>query len=117
MAYTIAKIPDGDVSLGNLSGEFVDLQPSSSDYVTGGYPINSQEAVLNNPSLTANCDLYKIVTVLPAGNQGGYVPVWNSATGKLQIFDTGSGANAALAEKANGSDLFFTTFRLLLVGN
>ena len=117
MAYTITKIPDGDCNLGNLNGEFVNLQPSSSDYATGGYAINSQEAVLNNSALTANCDLYKIVTVLPAGGQGGYVPVWNPTTGKLQIFDTGSASGAALSEKANGSDLSAYTFLLLLVGN
>jgi hypothetical protein len=117
MAYTITKIPDGDVSLGNLSGEFVDLQPASADYATGGYAINSQEAVLNNPSLTANCDLYKIVAVLPAGNQGGYVPVWNSATGKLQIFDTGAASGNPLAQAAANTDLSAFTFRLLLIGN
>jgi hypothetical protein len=116
MAYTITKIPDGDCNLGNLNGEFVNLQPSSSDYATGGYAINSQEAVLNNSALTANCDLYKIITVLPAGGQGGLNPKWNPTTGKLQIWETGS-ENSPEAEFANGGDLSAYTFLLLLVGN
>ena len=43
MAYTITKIPDGDCNLGNLNGEFVNLQPSSSDYATGGYAITRRK--------------------------------------------------------------------------
>ena len=116
MSYTITKISDGDCNLGNLNGEFVNLQPSSSDYATGGYAINSQEAVLNNSALTANCDLYKIITVLPAANQGGYAPVWNASTGKLQIFQGASGLGPDTEVPAN-TDLSAYTFLLLLVGN
>lgn len=115
MAYTITKQADGDCSLGNLSGEFVALQPSTSDYATGGYAINSQEAVLNNSALTANCDLYKIITVLPTGGQGGYNPKWNPTTGKLQMWQTAT-ANAAEGEVPANTDLSALTFQLLLVG-
>ena len=116
MAYTITKIPDGDCNLGNLNGEFVNLQPSSSDYATGGYAINSQEAVLNNSALTANCDLYKIITVQPAGGQGGYNPKWNPVTGKLQIWQSGTATNPESEVPVN-TDLSAYTFLLLLIGN
>ena len=48
MSYVITKLPDGDVSLGNLNGEFVSLSDSISDYATGGYAIISGETANTN---------------------------------------------------------------------
>ena len=119
MAYTITRIPDGNLSLGNLNGELVNLQPAASDYPTGGYAITSQEDVLNDSSLTANTSLYKILTALPAGGQGGYSPRWNPTTQKLQVFVVDAAAVATqypLLEATAGTDLSAYLFQLLLIG-
>lgn len=111
MSYVITKQPDGDVNLGNLAGEYCSLSDSLSDYATGGYALISGEVANNNntPNLI-NVDLWRILTVIPAGGQNGYQPVWNPTTQKLQMF------SAAGVEVANGADLSPYTFYLLLVG-
>jgi hypothetical protein len=111
MAYTITKNPDGDVSLGSWNGESVTLQPSSSDYSNNGYAIVDQNQVVNNPALQANCDMYRILAVIPIGGQGGYSPVWNPVTKKLQIF-----AGGTTTQVATGTDLSAYAFQLLLAG-
>ena len=112
MSYVITKLPDGDVSLGNLNGEFVSLSDSISDYATGGYAIIGGEAAnTNNTPNLINCDLWRILTVIPAGGQNGYQPVWNPTTQRLQMFSSPG------AETANGTDLSPYSFTLLLVGN
>jgi hypothetical protein len=110
MAYVITKQPDGDVSLGNLNGEIVSLSDSISDYATGGYAITGGEAYNANSSLTINCDLWRILTVLPVSGQNGYQPVWNSTTQKLQMY------SSANTEVTNGTDLSGFVFYLLLIG-
>ena len=118
MPYTITKNPDGDVSFGNLNGEIVTLQPANSDYPKGGYPIISQDAAnMQTPPApnTVNCDLWKIVTALPIGGQGGYQPVWNPATQKLQIFQDSS-AQGPGGEVTTGTQLAAYAFQLLLLG-
>lgn len=117
MAYSITKQPDGDVSLGSMNGEFVTLQPSSSDYSTGGYLIVDGISVVNNPALQnlANVDLYKVLAALPVGGQGGYVPVLNPVTKKVQMFRQ-SAASSALTEVPAATDLSAQAFSLLLIG-
>jgi hypothetical protein len=110
MSYAIVKQPDGDVSLGNLNGEYVCLSDSISDYATGGYAIVDGEQFNANSALTINCDLWRILTALPAGGQNGYQPVWNPTTKKLQMF------TSANTEVSNGTDLSPYSFYLLLVG-
>ena len=111
MAYVITKQPDGDVSLGNLNGEFVSLSDSVSDYATGGYAIVSGEtANTNNTPNLINCDLWRILTVIPTSGQNGYMPVWNPATQKLQMYSSPN------TEVSNGTDLSALLFNLLLVG-
>lgn len=111
MAVTITKLPDGDVSLGSLNGELISLSDSVSDYATGGYSIVGGEAYNANSSLTINCDLWRILTVVPVGGQGGYSPVWNSTTQKVQIFP-----NNSLTEATANTDLSAYTFNLLILG-
>lgn len=113
MSYVITKQPDGDVSLGSLNGELVSLSDSISDYATGGYAIIGGETANSNstPNLI-NCDLWRILTVVPVGGQGGYSPVWNAATQKLQMFP-----NNSLSEASVGTDLSGYVFNLLLIGN
>lgn len=116
MAYVITKQPDGDVSLGNLNGEFVTLTDSISDYATGGYPIVSGEtANTNNTPNLINCDLWRVLMVIPQSGQGGYTPVWNLATQKLQIYQNGA-VNSPGVEVPNQTDFSAYSFNLLLVG-
>lgn len=115
MAYTVTKNPDGDCSLGSLNGEFVTLQPSTSDYSTGGYALVDGVSVVNNSTLQANCDLYKILAALPVGGQGGYVPVLNPTTKKVQMFRQ-TAATGALVEVPSLTDLSAQAFQLLLMG-
>ena len=100
MAATITKAADGDISLGNLRGEIVNLQPSVSDY----------------PETTGNVGISKIVTVLPAGGQGGWSPVWNPSTSKLQVFSDSSVPNGPSPEANAGTNLAGYTFQLLVIG-
>lgn len=112
MAYVITKQPDGDVSLGNLNGEFVSLSDSISDYATGGYAIiDGETANTNNTPNLINCDLWRILTVLPVSGTNGYQLVWNPATHKLQVY------TAPNTEATVGTDFSTTPFGLLLVGN
>ena len=110
MSYVITKQPDGDVSLGNLNGEFVSLSDSISDYATGGYAITGGETFNNNNALPINCDLWRILTALPVSGQNGYQPVWNPNSQKLQIY------SSAGVEVTNGTDLSGLVFYLLLLG-
>ena len=86
MAYSVTKASDGDVSLGNLRAEIVTLQPAASDYPSGGYAIS-----------TANVGLSKILLVAPIGGQGGFSPIWNPSTGKLQMFSGAVGPSTPLS--------------------
>ena len=116
MSYVITKAPDGDVSLGNLNGELVSLSDSISDYATGGYAfIGGETANTNGTPNLINIDLWRILTVEPAGGQGGYHPVWNPSTQKLQIFQ-GVASAGPDQEVANGADLSGYVFNLLVVG-
>jgi hypothetical protein len=90
MAYTVTKNPDGDVNLGNLAGEFVTLQPAASDYPLGGYAlVGGETANTNSTPNLINVDLWRILTALPVGSQGGLAPVWNPTTQKVQIYGEG----------------------------
>ena len=106
MAYTISKLPDGDLSLGNLRGELVNLQPALSDYPTGGYLI---EGIGGTTESTGNVGMDKVLVVIPAGGQQQYSPVWQPATSKLEIWSAGSQLTA-------NTDLSTLTFELLLLG-
>ena len=113
MAATITKAADGDISLGNLRGEIVNLQPSVSDYPAGGYPMSG---ISGATETTGNVGISKIVTVLPAGGQGGWSPVWNPSTSKLQVFSDSSVPNGPSPEANAGTNLAGYTFQLLVIG-
>ena len=112
MSYVITKLPDGDVSLGNLNGEFVSLSDSISDYAPGGYAIiGGETAQQNNTPNLINCDLWRVLTAIPTGGQNGALPVWNQTTQSIQIF-TSPGVEAT-----SGTDYSKYSFQFLLVGN
>ena len=90
---TITKLPDGDLSLGNLRGELITLQPAVADYATGGYLIQGIGGSTEN---TGNVGLDKVLIVEPAGGQGGISPVWNPATSKMQMFTNSPSAGIPL---------------------
>jgi len=116
MAYVITKQPDGDVSLGSLNGELVSLSDSISDYATGGYALIGGETAANNntPNLI-NIDLWRILTAVPVGGQGGYNVVWNPSTQKVQVFQGIAGLGPGTEVPAS-TDLSAYTFNLLVVG-
>jgi hypothetical protein len=114
-AATIAKVPDGDVSIGNLNGEIVTLNDAATAYVTGGYPFVDQSTVNNAGTGSVNVDLWKIVGIIPLGGQGGITPVYNLTTKKLQMFWVNA-LTSALGEVPNGTDLSALTFQLLVIG-
>jgi hypothetical protein len=115
---TITKNPDGDLSLGNLRGELVTLQPGISDYASGGYLI---EGIGGSPLTSGNVGLSKILFVIPVGGtvnpepSSAYFPQWNTATQKLQIFQD-SGNNGPFGEIGPGTNLASYSFDLLLGG-
>jgi hypothetical protein len=120
MAYTLTKIADGDLSLGNLRGELVTLQPAPSDYVAGGYLI---EGIGGNPLTAGNVGMDKVLFVDPVGGAGSgsnanntkaYMAEWNTSTSKLQIFEPSG--NGAMVEVAGGTDLEAYSFLLLIGG-
>jgi hypothetical protein len=120
MAYTITKNTDGDLSLGNLRGELVTLQPAPSDYVAGGYLI---EGIGSNPLTPGNVGMDKVLFVTQVGGSGSgsnasnskaYFTEWNTATSKLQVFEpSGTGP---MVEVATGTDLEAYSFDLLIGG-
>lgn len=109
MAYSITKNPDGDVNLGNRQGEEVTLQPAVSDYATGGYAVVDGEQYNANSSLTINCDLWRVIGVVPIGNQSGYELDWNTTSKKVEVYKGGTQVSA-------GTDLSAFAFQLLLYG-
>jgi hypothetical protein len=113
MAYTITKLADGDLSLGNLRGELVNLQPASSDYPTGGYLI---QGIGGATESTGNVGMDKVLAVLPVGGQQGYEPVWQPATSKLEMLYNGSSAPGSNVQVPASTDLSALTFELLLLG-
>ena len=112
MAYQLQKRPDGDVSLGNLRGELVDLVPASSDYAAGGYLV---QGIGGSTELTGNVGLDKVLFVIPIGGEGGYKPTFNPTTSKVQIFQGGSSGNPG-NEVPAGTNLFYYKFGLFAVG-
>ena len=113
MAYTITKTPDGDVSIGNLRGEIVNLQPAAADYATGGYLIEGIGGATEN---AGNVGMDKVLGVIPLGGNFGYTLVWNPTTSKLEVFWGGPALSGVLAQVPAGTDLSALTFLLLLIG-
>lgn len=109
MAYTVTKVSDGDHVLGNYRLEHVILQPAAADYATGGYVISGI------PPSSGNVGITKVGFCIPIGGQAGYVPVWNPATKKLQIWQD-SGVLGQLSEVPAATDLSALAFNLWVIG-
>jgi hypothetical protein len=112
MAYTLTKNNDGDLSLGNLRGELLTLQPSVSDYATGGYLV---QGIGGNPLTAGDVGMDKVIFVIPVGGQGGYSPVFNPTTSKVQIYEPSNSVGPQVEVPAS-TDLSAYTFELLAVG-
>lgn len=112
MAYTITKLSDGDLSIGNLRGELVNLQPAVSDYPTGGYLI---EGIGGSTISAGTVGMDKVLAVIPVGGQQGYSPVWQPSSSKLEMFYISSAPGAGQQVPAS-TDLSALTFELLLLG-
>ena len=112
MAYSLVKQNDGDLSLGNLRGELVNLLPAVSDYATGGYLV---QGIAGTTEATGDVGLSKVLFVVPVGGQGGYSPVFNPTTSKVTIEQPGA-SNHAQSEVPANTDLSAFTFALLVVG-
>ena len=116
--YTVAKVPDGDVSFGNKNGEIFTLSDSPSDYPTGGYALIGGEQVTNNNALASkqNIDLWRIDTVQAWGQNllgtAALTPVWDTVYQKLRFVSSATGA-----EVASGVDLSGVVFVLCAIGN
>jgi hypothetical protein len=112
MAYSLTKNKDGDASLGNFRGELLTLAPSVSDYAAGGYLVEGIGGATEN---TGTVGMDKVLFVIPVGGQGGYSPVFNPTTSKVQIFEP-SNAVAPQVEVPAHTDLSAYAFLLLAVG-
>src|SRR6202453_1548241 len=91
---TITKNSDGDVSLGNLRGEQITLQPAVADYATGGYLV---QGIGGTTESTGNIGMDKVMFVIPTGGQGGLTPVLNPLTSKVQIWGTSPSSGVPLS--------------------
>jgi hypothetical protein len=58
-------------------------------------------------------DQRAVLDVRSIGANGGYVPVWDKANGKLMCFSC-AGAGTPMAEVANATNLSGVTFKLLV---
>lgn len=112
MAYSVTKVSDGDDVWGRKRLEHVVLQPALSDYVPGGYLIQGEAGTTES---TGNVGLAKVFFVIPIGGQGGYTPVWNPTTSKLQVFVDSAGTGP-LQEAGGTTNLNAYAFNLLVVG-
>lgn len=112
MAYQLVKQPDGDLSLGNLRGELVNLLPASSDYPLGGYLVQGEAGATES---TGNVGLAKVIFIIPIGGQAGYSPVFNPVTSKVEVFQD-STAQGPGGRVLPGTDLSAFSFGLLVVG-
>ena len=113
MAFTLTKAIDGDDVWSRKRLEHVVLQPSISDYVPGGYLI---QGISGTTERTSNVGLAKVSYVIPVGGQGGWSPVWNPTTSKLQVFGDSNAANGAAPEVGASTDLSAYAFNLLVIG-
>jgi hypothetical protein len=112
MAFSVTKEPDGDDVWSRKRLEHVQLQPAISDYQPGGYLL---QGIGGTTESTGNVGLGKIAYVIPVGGEGGYKPVWNPATSKLQVFEDSAGTGP-LVEVGGTTNLAAYTFNLLVVG-
>lgn len=90
---TLTKNNDGDLSLGNLRGELLTLQPGTQDYVAGGYLV---QGIGGNPLSAGDVGMTKILAVIPMGGQGGLSPVFNPTTSKVVIWAPAVAANTPI---------------------
>ena len=106
MALTIvpSSIYPNDV-WGAVEVRFVNCTPAAADYATGGYTLTPGQGI----------SLAVIYIVDYIGGLGGYTPVWNLTTQKLQVFQSAAALGPA-TEVPAATDLSGFTFQLVLIG-
>jgi len=109
MAYTVTKNADGDLSIGNLRGELVTLQPAISDYATNGYLV---EGI---PPSAGNVGMDKVIFAISVGDASDYVLKFNPVTSKVKVLQQ-NGTTGQLVEVGANTDLSAFAFQLLCVG-
>lgn len=112
MAYSLTHGNDYQDVWGRHVADDYSLVPAISDYATGGYLI---QGISGTTETTGNVALAKVGYVIPIGGQGGYMPVWNPVTSKLEIYQGAAGLGANTQVPAN-TDLSAFTFHLLVIG-
>lgn len=98
MAVTLAVVKDyGNVSWGNLRASLYTVTLDNS-YGTGGYAIAASAVALRV--------IYGVHTLGGNTATAGYVPKWNTQTGKFQMYtQLGSGANLLVQNGTAGAGL------------
>jgi hypothetical protein len=96
---TVSQIKSAGGDFGTVRSRFVTctFDGTTNVYTTGGFSLTPQ-----------SCGLVKIVGVIPIGFQlaagtartSSWLPQYDTATGKLQLFGSNGAAPAALAEAA-----------------
>lgn len=112
MAAVWTKTTDGDEVWGKHRLEHVTLQPSISDYATGGYLV---QGIAGTTESTGNIGIEKVGYVIPIGGQGGVVPVYNPTTSKMEMY-LQTGSSGALTQASANTDFSAYTFNFLVVG-
>lgn len=106
-----AKNPDPDDVWGRHRVTHWTLTLSATAYVTGGFAVTGQtfgiKGVLG----------MEVIAGTPPSTTSLYVPFYNSATAKLQLFGTGSADQAALDEIGTGTISLVYLFRITSVSD
>lgn len=111
MALTITEGADSRQDLGfSLIVQFNKLQPGTSDYPAGGYPMYSSSGSATNAGQQFGLAfLHGVVPVGFTGTAVNYIWQFNKGTGKLQVFGisvaTAGATIYTLTEVAANTDL------------
>lgn len=106
-----AKNPDPDDVWGRHRVTFWTLTLSATAYTTGGFAVSG--ATFGIKSILG----MELIAGTPPSTTSTYVPFYNSATGKLQIFGTGTADQAALDEIGTGTITLVWLFRITSVSD
>jgi len=89
--------------------------PDGSSLITGTITMDSSYPTGGESLASLFATYLSSVVHLQAGLNGGYVPEWDSANGKLLVFEAGADG-AALDEVADTTDLSAVVFPVMVMG-